>query len=133
MPSEQLPNPLGAYGYAADFGRQTLDCKVGATAVAANNVVAFDANGNVVPGTVATASQAIGVSLDAGTAGQIVRVVVAGFAAAVSTAAIAAGAIGSPGAAGAVAAASATIGSNICSVVVGNAGAGAITVFVAKM
>lgn len=131
---QQIDNPAGAYGDAQSLALGGGDYIAGAT-LTAGQVVALNAAGNVIVGTVALAPSCIGVTLDAATTGQSVRVATSGaVTSAVASAAIAAGAIVSPAAAGQLAAASATIGSNIGFAVTAAAGAASVfTLYVWKM
>jgi len=130
MPSTQLTNPLGAFGepYSQPYsqGIEYIEAQA-AVAITAGQLVGLEMTSGVlqaVVGTVALAPTVYGVALDTVVAGQVVRIQINGIATVVGAGALAIGAIVSPAAAGQITSASATIGSNIGTLLTTISGAG---------
>lgn len=134
MPSKQLLNPAGAFGYSnLDTGVEVYEYVAGVS-ITKGQIVSLNTNVQLIPTTVAAQVSAIGMAADTVIAGQICRVVVNGLVGDVTaSSALAAGTLTSVSqVTGEVGPASASIGGNIGLVIQNATGGQLAVIFIDK-
>lgn len=132
MPSKQLLNPAGAFGYAVETGIEIYEY-VAAAPITQNQVVSLTTSIQATPCTVANQLSAIGVSLDTVIAGQICRVAVGGVVNVLASSNLTAGLLCSVSqVTGQAGPSTPTLGGNIGLVITPTSPAGIAAIFIGK-